>query len=171
MTQDHYREPGGDEDRPRTLAEQWLAEYSKTRPGYRLTPLKWLSVPLLVVGTVGLLWTLPTPPAFGPAADVLNWGTLFVMAAIVYYFIVSIRLAVGTLPFVVAVVAAVAWLDGLDTPLWIVCFTLAGLGLFGHMLDHFRHGQAPPLGRELQLLMIAPLWLVAVVYRRLGIPY
>lgn len=154
-----------------TLAEQWLEEYSKTRPGYALTPLKWLSVPLLVAGLVSLLWTLPTPAAFEPSADVLNWGTLFVMAAIVYYFIVSISLAVGTLPFLVAVVAAVAWLDRLETPLWLAGLTLAGLGLVGQTLEHFRHGRLPPYVRELQLLMIAPLWLVAVVYRRLGIPY
>lgn len=154
-----------------TLAEQWLEEYSKTRPGYPLTPLKWLSVPLLVVGTVCLLWTLPTPPAFEPSANVLNWGTLFVMAAIVYYFIVSIPLAIGTLPFVVGVVAAVAWLDRLQTPLWVIGLTFAGLGMFGQMLEHVRHGRLPPLVREIQLLMIAPLWLVAVIYRRLGIPY
>lgn len=154
-----------------TLAELWLEEYSKTRPGYRLTPLKWLSVPLLVTGVVSLLWTLPTPAAFEPTADVLNWGTIFVMAAIVYYFIVSIPLAVGTLPFVVGVVAAAAWLDRLATPLWLVGAALAGLGLLGLALDHLRHGRAPPVARELQLLMIAPIWLVAVVYRRLRIPY
>ncbi len=154
-----------------SLAEQWLDEYSKTRPGYRLTPLKWLSVALLVTGIVCLLWTLPTPPAFEPSAGVLNWGTLFVMAAIVYYFIVSIPLAVGALPFVFGVVAAVAWLDRLATPLWAVGMTLAGLGLIGQVLEHLGNGKLPPFVRELQLLMIAPLWLVAVLYRRLGIRY
>lgn len=154
-----------------TLAEQWLEEYSKTRPGYRLTPLTWLSVLVLVTGMVALLWTLPTPAAFEPSADVLNWGTLFVMAVIVYYFIVSIRLAVGAVPFIVGIVAAVAWLDRLQTPLWIVGGGLAGLGLVGHGLEHIKHGRLPPFGRELQLSMIAPLWLVAVIYRRLRIPF
>lgn len=154
-----------------TLAEEWLNEYSKTRPGYRLTPLKWLSVALLVTGLVALLRALPTPGAFEGSADVLNWGTLFVMAAIVYYFIVSIRLAVGALPIIVAIVAAVTWLDALETPLWVVGSALAALGLLGQALEHLRHGRAPPVARELQLAMIAPLWLVAVVYRRLGIPY
>lgn len=154
-----------------TLADQWLQAYAKTRPGYRLTPLKWLSVVLLVVGLVCLLWSLPTPAAFSPSADVLNWGTLFVMAAIVYHFIVSIPLAIGALPFVVGVVAAVAWLDGLDTPLWLAGTAFLGLGLVGHGLEHLRHGRLPPLASELQLVMIAPLWLVAVVFRRLGIPY
>ncbi len=154
-----------------SLAEQWLEEYSKTRPGYRLTPLKWLSVLLLVAGVVSLLSTVPTPAAFEPSDDVLNWGTIFVMAAIVYYFIVSIRLAIGTVPFVAGVVAAVTWFDRLDTPLWIVGSGLLALGLIGQMLEHVRHGRQPPFVRELQLLMIGPLWLVAVVYRRLGIPY
>lgn len=154
-----------------TLADQWLAEYSKTRPGYRLTPLKWLSVPLLVAGVVALLWTLPTPAAFEGSAGILNWGTLFVMAAIVYHFIVSIRLAVGALPFVFGLVAGVTWLDRLATPMWVVGGALTGLGLLGQALEHLRHGRPPPLVRELQLLMIAPLWLVAVIYRRLGIPY
>lgn len=154
-----------------TLAEQWLAEYTKTRPGYPLTPLKWLSVLLLVAGLVSLLWTLPTPAAFTPSADVLNWGTLFVMASIVYHFIVSIPLAIGALPLVVGIVAGVAWLDGLDTPLWLAGATFLGLGLVGQMLEHARHGRLPPLASELQLVMIAPLWLVAVIFRRLRIPY
>lgn len=154
-----------------TLAEHWLAEYSKTRPGYPLTPLKWLSALLLVTGLVSLLWTLPTPAAFPSSADVLNWGTLFVMAAIVYHFIVSIPLALGALPLVVGVVAGVAWIDGLNTPLWLAGATFLGLGLVGQMLEHLRQGRLPPLARELQLVMIAPLWLVATLFHRFRIPY
>ncbi len=89
----------------------------------------------------------------------------------VYYFVMSIPLALGMLPFVLLVVVIVNWMDGLPGPLWLwsaIVFVVAWIGQFyGHAVE----GRRPAFFRDLQFLMIGPLWLLAALYRRLGISY
>ncbi len=151
--------------------DQWLAEYAHSHRDDTNRLLHWICIPMIVMSIVGLLWSLPVPETFRDASPALNWGTVFLMAAVVYYFILSISLAVGTLPFVVLVVAAVAWLDGLSTPLWLTSTCLFVGGWAGQFAGHWYEGSRPSFFRDLQFLMIGPLWLIAGVYRRFHIPY
>ena len=78
--------------------DQWLAEYARSHRDDTNRLLHWICIPMIVMSIVGLLWSLPVPETFREASPALNWGTVFLMAAVVYYFILSISLAVGTLP-------------------------------------------------------------------------
>ncbi|HSG66935.1 MAG TPA: Mpo1-like protein, partial [Gammaproteobacteria bacterium] len=75
------------------------------------------------------------------------------------------------LPFVLGVVAAVAWLDALPLPLWTTSLALFGVGWAGQLVGHWLEGSRPAFFRDLQFLMIGPLWLIAGIYRRFNIPY
>jgi len=151
--------------------EQWLDEYARSHCDGTNRLIHWLCIPAIVVSLVGLLWSLPVPETFRAGSPALNWGTVFLMAAVVYYFIMSISLAVGALPFIVFVVIAVAWLDGFDTPLWVSSVALFVAGWALQFIGHWREGSRPAFFREMQFLMIGPLWLIAGIYRRLNIPY
>lgn len=149
-------------------ADHWLRKYGGEEPA---TPLRWICVPAIVIGLVGLLWALPVPQGFRASSPALNWGTVFLSAALVYYFMVSIPLAFGSLPFIAAVVLAVTWLDTLATPLWLSGAALLVTAWTAQWLS-VRGGATPRSAfRDLQFLMLGPLWLLAHVYRRLGIRY
>jgi len=152
-------------------ADQWLDEYAQSHTHSTNTLLHWICVPLIVVSLIGLLWSLPVPVAFREISPVLNWGTTFLMAAVVYYFIISLSLAFGILPFIVVVVAAVVWLDSLSTPLYISSAVIFIAAWIGQFIGHLVEGKKPSFFKDLQFLMIGPLWLLAKVYRRLGVPY
>jgi hypothetical protein len=85
--------------------DRWLSDYGASHSDIRNPGIYWLSVPILVLGTVGILWSLPVPEEFARISPVLNWGSVFLMAAVVYYFIISIPLAIGMLPFVAGITA------------------------------------------------------------------
>lgn len=153
-----------------SLADQWLAEYSKTHAETDPVP-HWLYVPLATLSFVGLLWFAPVPPAFAEHTPALNWGALLLMAVVVYYFIVSMSLAVGTLPFIVLAVIALTWLERLDVALAPICGALFASLWLGRCALRWLRSRPAFAGAELQLLMIGPLWLLARLYRRLGIPY
>ncbi len=123
----------------------------------------------MVTAWVGLLWALPVPEMFSQASTVFNWGTLFMMAALVYYFILSLPLAFGLLPFILLVVLLTAWLSGTALPLALVSAIalLAGLTVHGAL----RNDGARGLGRTLLFLMLGPPWLLARIYRHLNIRY
>lgn len=152
------------------LADRWLNEYAAIddRPASRAV--ESVLVLLTVTSTVGLLWSLPVPQAFSGSSPALNWGSLFLMAAVVYYFIISINLAVGLLPFVVLVVAAVTWLDSLPAPLWLLCGAGLVVGLLAQSVLRRVEGR-PVFLRQLKFLMLGPMWLLAALFRRLRIPY
>ena len=93
------------------------------------------------------------------------------MAAVVYYFIISLSLAFGILPFVAIVVTSILWLETLSIPLWLSSCAIFLIAWVGQFIGHLVEGRKPSFFRDLQFLMIGPLWLLAKIYRRMGIPY
>src|SRR5262245_52450188 len=83
----------------RTVAD-WLDEYgvSHTHPTNKL--LHWICVPPIVLSVMGFLWSVPVPASIAtisasPSGAWLNWATLVAVFAIVYYAMLSVRLAIG----------------------------------------------------------------------------
>lgn len=152
-------------------ADPWLDRYERDHTHTVNRVLHWMCIPVVIASIVGMLWSLPVPRVFSDASPVLNWGMFFLMAAVVYYFILSITLAVALLPFVLLVAAGVGWLDRLDTPLWLIsaaAFAVAGTGqLIGHAFER----KTVSLFSDLNFVIIGPLWIAASVYQRLRIPY
>src|ERR1041384_8429346 len=106
---------------PMKTVEQWLDEYggSHQNPANKL--LHWICVPIIVVSMVGLLWYLPVPKALRAVSPLLNWGTVLLAGAVVYYVAISWSLALGMVLFAGAVLASLMWLQTLPWPLWILC--------------------------------------------------
>jgi uncharacterized membrane protein YGL010W len=150
--------------------DRWLTEYGDSHRNVVFPPLFWVSVPVLVLGTVGFFWSLPIPAAFADISPVLNWGTAFLMAAVVYYFIISVSLAIGILPIILGITAFEMWLQNSGLPLRQVSAGLILGGIVGLYLGHYPRGGTSAVVRDIQLMMIAPLWVLAKIYRRLGIP-
>ena len=117
-----------------------------------------------------MLWSIPVPEVFRESSPTLNWGTLFLMATLVYYFILSITLAFGALPFVVLVIALLAWIDALGIGLRPLSAGVFALAFAAQLLGRRSMGRPMNPLRNLQYLMLGPLWLLAPVYRRLNIP-
>ena len=149
----------------------WLDEYAKDHQHPVNQAIHKVCVPLIVLSLAGLLWSIPVPGEFTRISPALNWATTFLLVAMVYYLILSVPLALGMMPLVLLVVVIVNWMAGWRWPLWQssgLIFVLAWIGQFyGHSLE----GRRPAFFRDLQFLMIGPLWVLASVYRRLGIAY
>ncbi len=150
--------------------DRWLSDYGDSHTDIRYPGIYWLSVPILVLGTVGMLWSLPIPQEFVKISPVLNWGSAFLMAAVVYYFIISIPLAIGMLPFVAGVAALELWLIDSSFSLVRIASGMFVASIVGLYLGHYQRGGIKAVFHDIQLMMIAPAWLLSVLYRKLGIP-
>jgi len=151
--------------------DRWLVDYGESHTDMRNPLVFWLSVPLLVLGTVGLLWSLPVPQEFADISPVLNWGSTFLMATVVYYFIISMSLAIGMLPFIFGVAALQVWLANSSYSPYVASSGLLVASITGLYLGNYPHGGIRAVLRDIQLMMIAPVWILSNIYRRLGIPY
>ena len=155
---------------PMTDGDHWLETYERHQRDLRFPFAFWLGVPLLVTGFTGLLWSLPVPDKLAEISPLMNWGSLFLLAALVYYFIISLPLAIGMLPVIGAVIAFEFWLQLSGDWLKPVAAALTLAGIAGLALGHAGRGGPLAVFRDVQLMMIAPLWALSRLYGRLGIP-
>ena len=151
--------------------QAWLDEYGESHINPVNKMLHWICVPLIVLSLNGMLWSLPVPQALLEISPLLNWGVLFVMASIVYYFIMSVPLALGMLLIMVPGLLALNWADGLSMPLWVLSLIVFGVAWVGQFIGHIYEGKKPSFFKDVQFMMIGPIWLLGVDYRRFGIPY
>lgn len=151
--------------------DQWLAEYGESHQHPTNKGLHWICVPTIVVSLTGLLWWVPVPQVFSVVSPWLNWATLLLLAAVLYYLAMSRALALGMLLFAALVVAAVKILDVLPWSLWITCVILFVVAWIGQFIGHHYEGKRPSFFKDIQFLMIGPLWLLSFIYRKLRIPY
>ena len=153
-----------------TAAESWLDRYGATHSDLTWPFVYWAAVPMVVLGVVGLLWLVPVPGEFFDISPLLNWGSAFLMATAVYYFIISVSLAIGMLPFLIGVASFELWLAESDFSAMRVTVGLLAAGIIGLWLGHRNQGGIRPVIRDLQMMMIGPVWLLSILYRRVGIP-
>ncbi|HLF31159.1 MAG TPA: Mpo1-like protein [Xanthomonadales bacterium] len=152
--------------------QQLLYEYGDSHVNRVNKLIHWLCVPPIVWSVVALLWSLPFPAALQSNVIPINWATLALVLAQVYYYRLSVRLGSGILLFnlfllwlTVMVEAAAPW------PLWQVAAAVFVLAWIGQFIGHLLEGKRPSFFKDLQFLLIGPAWLMSFVYKQLGLNY
>jgi uncharacterized membrane protein YGL010W len=135
-----------------------LLKYSESHLNPTNEAIHCVCVPLIVFSLLGLIWSIHPMLAVALAA-----------ASMVYYFKLSRNFALGMLVmagFMLAVLSALPPASVL--PLSIVIFVLAWIGQFiGHKIE----GKKPSFFDDLRFLLIGPLFVLGVLYRRLNVAY
>ena len=157
---------------PRKSADQWFAEYGESHQDHANETIHWICVPLIFFSVLGLLWSIPVPAALGRAAPWFIWVQPAIIAALFFYFRLSVPLAFGLLGFI-ALCYILLDLQALlcPFPVWkssLILFVLAWIGQFiGHKIE----GQKPSFFKDVVFLLIGPAWLMHFIYRKLRIEY
>ena len=117
----------------------------------------WVCVPLIVWSVLGMLW------GASPAAAYIAIG-----ATMVFYVWLSLPLALGML----GVIALMVWpLTLLGSRALIVSIAVFVAAWIGQFIGHIVEGRKPAFLEDVRSLLIGPAWLLADLYRRLGIAY
>jgi len=153
-------------------ADQWLDEYGSSHRNPTNEALHWICVPVILWCVLGFLWITPFPASVRAAIPLANWATVITLLAVIYYALLSIPLALGILPLLVLMLWSIDAVNnnGL-APMWLICATLFVLAWIGQFIGHAIEKKRPSFFKDLQFLMIGPMWLLANVYRRLGIRF
>jgi uncharacterized membrane protein YGL010W len=154
-----------------TEIDNWLERYGESHKQLRNPIVFWASVPMVVLGTVGVFWALPIPLEFYEISPLLNWGSAFLMATAIYYFIISLSLAIGMLPFLLGIAAVQLWLAQAPYPALGVSTGLLAAGAVGLFLGRGGPGSIRRVLEDFQLMMIGPVWLLSILYKRFGVPF
>ena len=150
--------------------ESWLNEYKASHRNIINILLHWICVPAIIFSILGLLWQLKTPAPL----DILlpdNWAITAVLMCLVYYFVLSPPLALGMVLVSGVLLLFIALLERLTANLWQICLLIFICAWAGQFIGHIVEGKRPSFFRDLQFLLIGPLWLLAAVYRKIRIGY
>ena len=131
----------------------------------------WTCVPAILFSLLGLLWPLQTPGVLNGVFFPSNWAITVVLLGMVYYFILSPALALGMIVVSGLMLFSISWLDNMPIVLWQVCLTVFVIAWIGQFIGHLVEGRRPSFFKDLQFLLIGPLWLLAKLYRKLRISY
>ncbi len=146
--------------------EQWLDEYNASHQNPTNKKIHFACVPAIAVCTVALLWLLPIP------GTPLNAGMVLVALSALFYLRLSVKLALGMLPFVAAVVAGIfAYQAHISLPLWIPAAAIWIVAWYFQFVGHKAESVKPSFFTDILFLLIGPLWILAFGYDKLGIRY
>jgi uncharacterized membrane protein YGL010W len=156
--------------------EQWLSEYGESHQNHTNKMVHWVCVPLIMFSIIGLLWSIPSgflsnlfPPQL---ADFVNWGTIFLIFALLFYLRLSFTMFAGMLLIATIFVAGNYFiLHYAPLPLWAVSLIIFTGAWIGQFIGHKIEGKKPSFFKDLQFLLIGPAWLLSFIYRKIGIPY
>jgi len=157
---------------PRKSADQWFAEYGESHQDGTNETIHWICVPTICYCVLGLLWSLPVPAALAAVAPWFLWVHPVMLAALLFYFRLSVPLAFGLLGFI-SVCYILLELQGqfCPYPVWkssLILFVLAWIGQFiGHKIE----GKKPSFLKDVVFLLIGPAWLLHFIYKKLRIEY
>jgi uncharacterized membrane protein YGL010W len=154
----------------RSVAD-WLSEYGASHQNRTNKLLHWICVPPIVLAVMGLLWSEPVPGMFRALSPWLNWASLSAAAALLYYLALSARLAAGVLIAFGVLLVLTHALARLPWPLWATSLVIFIVAWIGQFIGHAIEGVRPSFFKDLQFLLIGPLWLLAAAYRRLSVRY
>lgn len=152
-------------------ADQWFDEYGESHQNPINKLIHWIAVPVIFFTVVGLLWAIPTPAIFD-SVPYLNWATIFMVAAAVFYFKMSVFIGIGMVLFMVINVAILSWYEGLNTmAIWQLSVILFVVMWILQFIGHAVEGKKPSFFKDIQFLLVGPAWLMGFIFRSLKIKY
>ncbi len=141
-----------------------LDDYATSHRNRRNKVLHWFCIPVIVWCVIGFLWSMPNPG--------VNWAIPCMLAVLIYYAVLSISLALGMAPIFAAMVWSIERLASTGTSVLLgTCAALFVIAWTGQFVGHAIEGKRPSFFKDIQYLLIGPLWLLADLYRRLGVRF
>ena len=152
--------------------ESLLEEYGESHQNLLNKIIHWVAVPTIVWTVVALLWSIPFPWDFGVEVVPVNWATIVLLLCQIYWFRLSLTLGAGLLIYNVFMIQLTVLVPQITArPLWQVALTVFVVAWVLQFIGHAIEGKRPSFFKDLQFLLIGPAWLLAFIYRTLGIRY
>ena len=145
-----------------------LNEYSEGHQNRVNKNIHRVCVPAIVFSLLGLLWSLPFPFKI---SSLINWATVLITLSLIYYFFLSWKLAIGMLFSSLFMILILRWMDGFSVPLWQIAIAIFMVAWVGQFIGHHIEGKRPSFFKDIQFLLIGPVWLLADVYRKFNLSY
>ncbi len=140
-----------------TKLDELLNEYAANHQNKTNKAIHTVAVPVIFVCTFGLLWALPFFPGAHP---LINWASIASIIVLFYYYRLSKRLALAFLFIVMAILGATKMIYEIYPNFFMLLLILFVIAWIMQFIGHRIEGKRPSFLRDLQFLLIGPLWVL-----------
>ena len=149
---------------------QWLNEYGESHQNPTNKSIHWICVPAIFFSIVALLYCIKLPWQLNEIQ--LNVAMIVLLLVTFYYLRISVSLGIGMFLFgIVTLVVCFLVETYVPLPLWVVAIIIFILAWIGQFYGHSIEGKKPSFLKDIQFLLIGPLWLLSFIYKKSGISY
>ena len=151
--------------------DQWLSEYGESHTNETNKLIHWICVPAIFFSITGLLYCVKFPIYLAEGLP-LNAAMIVLGLVSIYYLSLSIRIGIGMILFgIICLVLCFMGEKFLDIPLWFLSLLIFVIAWIGQFYGHKVEGKKPSFFKDLQFLLIGPMWLMSFIYKKLGITF
>lgn len=144
-------------------AQDWFDEYAVSHQNNTNQLIHYICVPVIFFSVIGLLMSIPTDflerllGLYNPLIE--NWAAVVGVLISFFYLRLGFWYFTQMLLFIILAIIGNFWIGNNTNILWIsvFLFVIAWIGQFyGHKIE----GKKPSFIKDLQFLLIGPLWVV-----------
>ena len=151
---------------------EWNNEYAIYHKNKTNKIIHWFCIPLIMYSLFGILSQLSFSFTLNDNNYTINILVIFIVLATLYYFKLSKKLAIGMLIVTILLVKLLDIIDIFNSELHLIIYlSIFSIAWVGQFLGHKIEGKKPAFFKDLQFLLIGPLWLLSYIYKRLRIKF
>jgi uncharacterized membrane protein YGL010W len=150
---------------------QWLSEYGESHTNETNKLIHWICVPAIFFAITGLLYSIKLP-LFITEQLQLNVAMVVLLLTTIYYLSLSVKIGIGMLLFgILCLAVCYAAEVFLPLPLWLLSLIVFVAAWIGQFYGHKIEGKKPSFFKDIQFLLIGPMWLMSFIFRKMGVKY
>ena len=149
---------------------QWLDEYGESHKNETNKSIHWVCVPAIFFSIVGLLYSAKVPLRI--EGHHFNIAMFAILLITLYYLRLSLSLGVGMFLFGILCLFLCHLIEKyVPVSLWLICVIIFVIAWIGQFYGHNIEGKKPSFLKDIQFLLIGPMWLMSFIYKKMSVKF
>ncbi|HOB23563.1 MAG TPA: DUF962 domain-containing protein [Kaistella sp.] len=153
--------------------DQLFSEYAESHQNSTNKTIHWICVPLIFWSILGFISLIPSPHIFIEYFGMISIVSLVAIFLVTFfYFRLSWRIAL-IMVFIMLLMEHLVYFINTEFQhkSWIFFLSVFVLSWIGQFYGHKIEGKKPSFLKDLQFLLVGPIWLLHFILKKLGIKY
>jgi len=147
--------------------DQWYTEYALSHQHKTNLRIHFFCVPAIYFSIIGFFMSIP-PSMLSQTLNlenplIENWGAPAVSIILLFYVLLSVRLALKMLLFSAICILGNYYLS-IIMPLFYTSLAIFFIAWIGQFYGHYIEGKKPSFFKDLQFLLIGPAWVIKKIF-------
>lgn len=150
-----------------------FSEYAESHQNSTNKTIHWICVPLIFWSILGFISLIPSPHVFIEYFGMISIVSLIAIFLVTFfYFRLSWRIAL-IMVFIMLLMEHLVYFINIkfQHKSWICFLSVFVLSWIGQFYGHKIEGKKPSFLKDLQFLLVGPIWLLHFILKKLGIKY